>query len=210
MSVPAVHQASITQYLTFNLGPEVYGVRLSHVQEIVSYAPVSPVPQTPNWIRGVFNLRGKILPMIDLRERFGQEASPVTKKTCVLILQVNVDGLALPMGIVVDYVRQVLDLTDAEIEEPPALGMKLRIDFITGLYKVDDQVLCLLDIEAIFSEEELLAAALSDHRAARKGAEVIPVSEARPPQGQPELDVNAILAEADGIHFFDDEEDSPP
>ena len=139
------------KYLTFVLCNEEYGLEILKVREIISMIDVTTVPQTPDFIKGVINLRGKVIPVIDLRLKFGMPETDYTKETCNIV--VDVQGLL--MGIVVDTVSEVLDIAEADIEPPPSFGSKIATDFILGMGKVKGKVIILLDIGKILSAEEL-------------------------------------------------------
>ena len=139
------------KYLTFVLCNEEYGLEILKVREIISMIDVTTVPQTPDFIKGVINLRGKVIPVIDLRLKFGMPETDYTKETCNIV--VDVQGLL--MGIVVDTVSEVLEIAEADIEPPPSFGSKIATDFILGMGKVKGKVIILLDIGKILSAEEL-------------------------------------------------------
>jgi purine-binding chemotaxis protein CheW len=133
------------KYLTFRLGGEDYGLEILKVQEIIGLMRVTPVPQTPHCIRGVINLRGKVIPVVDLRLKFGMDAAADTDHTCVIVVEVEGNRV----GIIVDDVCEVLDIAAAAIEPPPAMGRDMDRDFILGMGKVGDRVKILLDIERV-------------------------------------------------------------
>lgn len=139
------------KYLTFFLCDEEYGLEILKVREIICVMDITVVPQTPNFIKGVINLRGKVIPVVDLRLKFGMPETEYTKETCIIV--VDVSGLL--MGIVVDTVSEVLDIAEADIEPPPAFGSAIKTDFILGMGKVKGDVKILLSIDKILSAEEL-------------------------------------------------------
>ncbi len=139
------------RYLTFLLGPESYGVDVLKVQEIIGVMPVTRVPQMPHYVRGVINLRGKILPVIDLRTRFGMEASEDTSRTCIVVAQVVMASQRVTMGIVVDEVSEVLDISDEKIECSPAFGTDVKTQFISGMGVLAEKVVMLLDINRVLA-----------------------------------------------------------
>lgn len=139
------------KYLTFILCNEEYGLEILKVREIISMINVTMVPQTPDFIKGVINLRGKVIPVIDLRLKFGMPETDYTKETCNIVVDVH----GLLMGIVVDTVSEVLDIAEADIEPPPSFGSKIATDFILGMGKVKGKIKILLDIGKILSAEEL-------------------------------------------------------
>ncbi len=143
------------KYLTFCLRQEVYGLAILKVQEIIGVMSVTQVPRMPSFVRGVINLRGKIIPVIDLRVQFGLDAQQDTSKTCIIVVQIERDGLRLTMGIIVDEVAEVTDLKDEQIEPPPSFGTSVSTEFLLGMGKVASKVVMLLDIDRILSSQEL-------------------------------------------------------
>ncbi len=145
----------INQFLTFVVGEETFALNILPIKEIIEYNKITKVPMVPDFIRGVINLRGNVVPVIDLSARFSWKKSEVTKRTCIIIVEVENETEQLDIGIVVDVVNEVLDLQDVDIEPPPALGAKIRTDFISGMGKVNDTFIILLEIGKILSIEEL-------------------------------------------------------
>ena len=145
----------VTQFLTFVLNDEVYGINILNIKEIIDYGNVTKVPMTPDFIAGVINLRGSVVPVIDLAIRFSKPTSTKTKRSSVVILDLEHEGEDLEIGITVDVVNEVLDIVSGEIEPSPSFGTKIRTDFISGMGKVNNQLLVLLDIENILSIDEL-------------------------------------------------------
>jgi len=137
------------KYLTFTLGQEIYGLEILKVQEIIGMIPTTGVPGTPGYIRGVINLRGKVIPVVDLRLKFSMESTPDTQKTCIIVVQVNLRSSPVTMGIIVDEVFEVLRITENQIEPPPPFGANVETDFILGLGKVNDKVILLLDVDRV-------------------------------------------------------------
>jgi purine-binding chemotaxis protein CheW len=133
------------KYLTFALAEEEYGLEILKVREIISMSEITSVPKTPEFVKGVINLRGKVIPVIDLRLKFAMEEVPYTDETCIIV--VDVDGVE--MGIIVDHVSEVLDITGGDIEDAPAFGGSVETDFILGMGKTDERVTILLDIEKV-------------------------------------------------------------
>jgi purine-binding chemotaxis protein CheW len=148
-----------TQFLTFLLADELYAVSILCVREIIEYDTVTRVPSMPASIRGVINLRGAVVPVVDLAVRFGLRDSRVTKRTCVIIAEVEVGGERLVMGLMADAVSQVIDLPSADIEPPPAFGTRVRVDFLKGLGKIGKKFVLILDLDRALSNSELLSAA---------------------------------------------------
>lgn len=143
------------QYLTFQLAGEMYAVGILHVKEIIEYGTLTGIPMVPNFIRGVINLRGSVVPVIDLAARFGGENSRIGRRSCIVIVELH-DGEALQdIGIVVDAVNEVIDIPAADIEPPPAFGVRIRTDFIAGMGKVAGRFVIVLDIKRVLSVEEM-------------------------------------------------------
>jgi purine-binding chemotaxis protein CheW len=150
------------QYLTFLLGDEMFAIGILVIKEIIEYHALTVVPMMPPSIRGVINLRGSVVPVIDLSARFGRRAKPVTKRTCIVIVEVETDGERQDIGVVVDAVNQVLDILPNEIEPAPAFGAKLRTDFIRGMGKVQGKFIVLLEVNHVLSLDEIGTRALRD------------------------------------------------
>lgn len=151
------------QYLTFVVATEEYGINILKVKEIIEYSMVTAVPNTPPWIRGVTNLRGDVVPVIDLAVKFALPASIITKFSCVLITEVTSDGENLILGVLADSVSQVLDLSENDIEDPPPFDTPVNLEYLLGMGRMDsDRKFCLiLDIDQVLSTNELLATAQS-------------------------------------------------
>jgi purine-binding chemotaxis protein CheW len=144
------------QYLTFVLSGEVFAIGILAIKEIIEYAHLTAVPMTPQYVRGVINLRGAVVPVLDLSVRFGKEASPVTKRTCIVIIEVDVGGVRHDVGVVVDTVNAVLDIPASEIEPPPSFGAHIRTDFVQGMGKVSGKFVIVLDVNQVLAAEEML------------------------------------------------------
>ncbi|MCK5073007.1 MAG: purine-binding chemotaxis protein CheW [Bacteriovoracaceae bacterium] len=153
-----VIRAKEGKYLTFQLDTEVYGLDILMVQEIIGLIPITRVPKMPDFLRGVINLRGKIIPIIDLRVKFRLDAKEDTEKTCIIVVQIEVDGKQLTMGAIVDEVAEVIDIRQNQIEFPPSLQVNAALDFIMGMGKIGEKVIMLLDIEQVFGEEDIQSA----------------------------------------------------
>jgi len=147
-----------SQYLTFAIGGEQYAVGVTHVREIVGYDAPTRVPGTPPWIRGVVNLRGLVVPVVDLAVKFGRPESEVTRRTCVVIVELPLNGERATMGVMADAVSQVVELTPADIQPPPSFGMSVRIEYLLGLVTTEKTFALLVDIERVLAAEEVLAA----------------------------------------------------
>ena len=143
------------QFLTFSLGGEVLAIEIRFIKEILQFGNITEVPLTPLALRGVMNLRGAVIPVIDLAVRFGRQATVTDRRTCIVILEVEEGDATTVMGIVVDHVSEVLDIADADIEPAPAFGGTLRPDFVRGVGKIAGRFVILLDIERVLSAEEL-------------------------------------------------------
>lgn len=142
------------KYLTFALGREEYGLELRRVREIIALIGITPVPMTADYVRGVMNLRGKVIPVIDLRRKFGMEATEDHDRKCIIVVDVVRDRTAIQMSILVDAVSEVLHIPDADIEDVPAINAGLRSDFIHGMAKAKGEVKILLEIDAVLSAIE--------------------------------------------------------
>lgn len=145
------------QYLTFSLGGEMLSLGIAAIREIIWYTPPTEVPMMPACIRGVINLRGAVVPVMDLSVRFGKPSTQVGKSTCIVILEVSAgpEGEHQAMGVVVDSVQAVLEIAPDQIEPAPTFGAKIRADFIAGIAKVDARFIVLLDIERVLSPSEI-------------------------------------------------------
>ena len=152
-----------SQYLTFVLGSETFSISISGVKEIIEYGNLTTVPMMPEFIRGVINLRGSVVPVVDLSVRFGKKVSTVTKRTCIVIIEVGSVGERQDIGMMVDAVSAVLDIPESEIEPAPAFGAHIRTDFIGGMGKVDGKFVIILDVDHVLSVEEMAAVAGMGH-----------------------------------------------
>jgi purine-binding chemotaxis protein CheW len=144
-----------TQFLTFKLQDELFALDIGKVREVLDFTSITKVPQTPDYMRGVINLRGSVVPVVDLRLKFGMETSQQTVNTCVIIVEVEMDGEKVVMGAMADAVQEVLDLEPDQIEPPPRIGTKLNTEFIRGMGKHAEQFIIILDIDKVFASEEL-------------------------------------------------------
>jgi purine-binding chemotaxis protein CheW len=143
------------KYLTFQLANEEFGIRVLKVREIMGLQEITSVPQTPAHVKGVINLRGKVVPVIDLRLKFGVPAAEYTQRTCIIVTQVQAATGPILMGIIVDGVSEVLNLTDGEIEDTPDFGEEIAGQYLLGMAKVKGKVKILLDIDRVLSSQEL-------------------------------------------------------
>jgi purine-binding chemotaxis protein CheW len=143
------------KYLTFSLDREEYGIGILKVKEIIGMMRITPVPQTPEFVKGVINLRGKVIPVIDLRLRFGMESIAYNERTCIIVVEINTDSGRIHTGIVVDSVSEVLNIKSSDIEDTPTFGTKLNTDYILGMAKMGGGVKILLEIDKVLSTQEL-------------------------------------------------------
>jgi len=156
VTTPAAAQpAEPRQYLTFTLGGEMFAVETLSVKEIIEYGQITAVPMMPPSIRGVINLRGAVVPVIDLKARFGAQPTEVTRRTCIVIIELGTDDDHQVIGIVVDTVSEVLEIPLSEIEPPPAFGARIRADFISGMGKIAGRFVILLEMSRVLSVDEL-------------------------------------------------------
>ncbi|MDH4161378.1 MAG: chemotaxis protein CheW [Nitrospirota bacterium] len=153
MSVAEISQ--MTQYLTFKLQDEIFALDISTVREVLDFTSVTKVPKTPEFMRGVINLRGSVVPVIDLRLKFGMTVTEKTVNTCVIIVEVKVNNETVILGVLADSVQEVMDLDADNIEPAPRIGTHLKTDFIKGMGKQNDRFLMILDIDSVFSSDEL-------------------------------------------------------
>ena len=145
------------QYLTFKLAEEVYALDVAKVREILEYTAITKVPQTPDFMRGVINLRGSVVPVIDLRAKFGMQRTEQTVNTCIIVTEVTLDGDTTVLGALADSVQEVIEMEPGQIEPAPHIGTKLNTEFIKGMGKHDDTFIMILDIDRVFSNDELHA-----------------------------------------------------
>lgn len=148
--------ASDQKLLTFSLGSEGYGVSILKVKEIIGMMDITPVPKTPDFIKGVINLRGKIIPVMDLRTKFGMESQNYDERTCIIVAEVTLKGIQKLLGIVVDMVSEVVTITDEQIEPPPEYGAAVEHNAILGIGKIKDRVVIILDIDEVFICDEVI------------------------------------------------------
>jgi len=144
------------QYLTFLLDGEMFAIGILHIKEIIEYGSLTDVPMMPGFIRGVINLRGSVVPVIDLAARFGRQRSEISRRTCVVIIEVTAeDDSRQDIGVVVDSVSEVLEIPRDHIEPPPAFGAKVKVEFILGMGKVDNHFIVILDVQKVLSLSEM-------------------------------------------------------
>ncbi len=144
-----------TQYLTFKLEDEIFALDISKVREVLDFTTVTKVPKTPEFMRGVINLRGSVVPVVDLRLKFGMSKTEKTVNTCIIITEVTVDNETTVLGALADSVQEVMDLEPGQIEAAPKIGTRLNTEFIRGMGKRDNAFVIILDIDKVFSTDEL-------------------------------------------------------
>lgn len=143
------------KYLTFFLNQEEYGVGILKIKEIIGMMAITAVPRTPDYVKGVINLRGKVIPIIDLRIRFGMPPQEYDERTCIIVVEIDGDDVTIPMGVVVDSVSEVCNVDASQVEETPTFGTALDTAYILGMAKMEDSVKILLDIDKVLGREEL-------------------------------------------------------
>jgi len=143
------------KYLTFTLASEEYGIAILKVKEIIGMMPVTTIPRTPEFVKGVINLRGKVIPVIDLRLRFEMEAMDYTERTCIIVVEIDRSGGTVMVGIVVDSVSEVLSIKGDDMVDAPTFGIQLNTDYISGMAKTEGGVKILLDIDRVMTAEEI-------------------------------------------------------
>ena len=153
MSVAGITET--VQYLTFKLADEIFAFDVAKVREILELTSITKVPQTPDFMRGVINLRGSVVPVIDLRLNFGMQCTEQTVNTCIIVVEVNLNGETIVLGVLADSVQEVVEMEPDLIEPPPQLGTKLNTEFIKGMGKVENDFVMILDIDKVFSANDL-------------------------------------------------------
>ena len=151
----AAETTETKQYLTFKLADETYALDIGKVREVLDFTTVTKVPRTPDFMRGVINLRGSVVPVVDLRLKFGMSATEKTVSTCVIIAEMTVDNDTTILGALADSVQEVIDLGPGDISAAPKIGTQLRTEFIRGMGKRDDRFIILIDVDKVFSSDEL-------------------------------------------------------
>lgn len=147
--------SEIRQYLTFRLGEEIFGLDVGKVREILDMTTITKIPRTPEFLRGVINLRGNVVPVVDMRLKFGLPTVENTVDTCIVVAEVALEGETTVLGALVDSVQEVFELEPGQIEPAPRIGTRLRTEFIQGMGKRDGRFLMLLDVDKVFSSDEL-------------------------------------------------------
>jgi len=156
------------QYLAFRLGSETFAMDIRSIKEVIQYSNLTVVPLMPPFLRGVINLRGSVVPVIDLSVRFGHPSTEVAKRTCIVILELEQEGKYIALGIMVDHVSEVLEIAESEIDPTPAFGTDLRSDLIRGIGKVGSRFTIILDVNNVLSIEELASLASGRETAGAK------------------------------------------
>jgi len=151
------------QYLTFTLGKETFGIDIRCIREVIQYNGLTHVPLMPSYLRGVLNLRGSVVPVIDLSVRFQRAATEIARRTCIIIIELEQDNAPISMGVMVDFVNEVLDIAPSEIETAPSFGVDIRPDYIEGIGKTNGHFIILLDANVVLSIREL-ASLTSGHQ----------------------------------------------
>lgn len=145
------------KYLSFSLGNEEYGIGILKIKEIIGMMTITSIPQTPKFVKGVINLRGKVIPIIDLRLKFGMEPMAYTERTCIIVVEIEGENGTIQIGNVVDSVSEVLNIRAEQIEKPPTFGVALNTNFLLGMAKMESGVKILLDINRVLAAEEIEA-----------------------------------------------------
>lgn len=161
MSVATITET--TQYLTFRLEEEVFAFDISKIREVLDFTTVTKVPKTPDFMKGVINLRGSVVPVMDMKLKFGMSETKKTVNTCVIIIEVDVQGETTIIGAMADSVQEVMDMEPDQIEPAPRIGSTMKTEFIKGMGKHNDQFVIILDIDRIFSGDELAAVLAAEH-----------------------------------------------
>ena len=145
----------LNSYLSFKLGDEIFAANVGKVLNILELTKITKVPKAPDYMKGVINLRGSVLPLVDTRIKFGMEPTEFTTNTCILVLDIDFDGESVHVGALVDAVQEVLEINNNEVEPPPSIGSKYKSEFIEGVAKSDEDFIMLLDMDLIFTNDEL-------------------------------------------------------
>ena len=148
-------QQELQQYLTFMLGGEIFAIGILSIKEIIEYGQLTEVPRMPEFIRGVINLRGAVVPVIDLGARFGKQPALISRRTCVVIIEVQFEGEQQVVGVMVDAVNEVLDIPADQVEPAPTFGANIRADFIQGMGKVEGRFVIILNVDHVLSLDEM-------------------------------------------------------
>jgi purine-binding chemotaxis protein CheW len=161
--------AETTQFLTFKLEDEVFALGIAQVREVLDFTTVTRIPDMPEFMLGVINLRGSVVPVVDMRLKFGLSPSETRTNTCIIIVEIELDGETTILGALADSVQEVLELDPDQVEPPPRIGTRLKSKFIKGMGKHDDQFIIILDIDRVFSADELALAQNTESSVAAAG-----------------------------------------
>ena len=164
-AAPAAEK-ELHQFLTFLIGGEPFAISILVIKEIIEFGHLTSVPLMPDFIRGILNLRGQVLPVIDLAARFGRAATEVARRTCVVIIEMDNDGEKQDVGVLVDSVSEVMDIPADMVQPAPAFGAKIRVDFINGMVEVDGRFIVILNVERVLSLDEIALLASIDEQTA--------------------------------------------
>ncbi|MBF0463625.1 MAG: chemotaxis protein CheW [Nitrospirae bacterium] len=162
-------ETNFLQFLTFKLDDEVFAIHIEKIREVLEFTTVTKMPRTPEFMRGVINLRGSVVPVIDLKQKFGMSYTEKAVDTCVVIVEVNMEDEKIVLGAMVDSVKEVMELEKSAIEPPPKIGTQLSNEYIEGMGKQDEEFIIILDIDMIFSADELTI--VSDMKGGRTSLE---------------------------------------
>jgi purine-binding chemotaxis protein CheW len=151
-------KTKITSYLTFKLGEEIFAANVSKVLNILELTEITKVPQAPEYMKGVINLRGEVLPLVDVKVKFGMEPTEFTTNTCILVLDLEHNGEKFHLGTLVDSVQEVLEISDDQLKAPPAIGTRYKSEFIEGVHEYNDEkFIMILNMDLIFSSDEIIS-----------------------------------------------------
>ncbi len=153
MSIAEKTDAS--QFLTFRLAEDIFAIDVIMAKEVLDFADVTKVPQTPDYMLGVINLRGSVVPVVDMRLKFGMRETDMTRDSCIIVVEVDVEGEAVTVGALADSVQEVMDIEESQIEPPPRIGTKLNTEFIKGMGNLGEKFVIILDINKVFSADDL-------------------------------------------------------
>ncbi len=150
-----IQNSKTNSYLTFKVEEEVYAANVSKVISILELSKITKIPRTPDYIKGVINLRGAVLPIVDLRIKFGLTPTEFTSNTCILVLEICIENTSIKLGALVDSVQEVLEIEDKDIMSPPNIGNKFRSEFIEGMFKTENSFIMILNMDMVFTHDEL-------------------------------------------------------
>jgi purine-binding chemotaxis protein CheW len=162
---------NMNSYLTFKLGEEEFAAHVSKVLSIMEMVKITKVPKSPEYMQGVINLRGQVLPVVDTRIKFGMTPTEFTANTCIVVMEVEVNGEYVQVGTLVDSVQEVLEISEDQIQPPPSIGNKYKSEFISGMAKLDEKFIMMLDMDHVFSAEEMLNVQASAEDGKQQSAE---------------------------------------